>query len=104
MNVLHFTIFTGVESVLPGMSNLGVMIMMGFWYAMQCEGKESKEVLFPDEHESALCGDTVLSLTQPFNGMKSAVMGSLPHYLLLGERPRPLIALFLMMHANTHFR
>ena len=44
MYVLYFTIFTGIESIPPGMSDLGVMIMIGFWYAMQREGKEkSKE-------------------------------------------------------------
>ena len=41
---------------------------------------------------------------QPYNGKKSAVMGCLPHCLLLWERPELLIALFLTMHANTHFR
>ena len=61
--LLHHA-FTGVESVLPGTSNLGVIIMIGFWYAMQREGKEkSKEESFPDMYESTLCGDAVSSLT-----------------------------------------
>ena len=30
MYVLYFTIFTGVESVPPGTSDLGVMIKIGF--------------------------------------------------------------------------
>ena len=30
MYVLYFTIFTGVESVLPGTSDLGVTIIVGF--------------------------------------------------------------------------
>ena len=86
MNVLYFTIFTGVESVPPGTSDLGVTVKIGFCYMMQHEGKgKFKEVLFPDVHESTLRGDAVSSLTRPFNGMKLAVMGSLPHYLLLGE-------------------
>ena len=42
------------------MSNLGVMIMIGFWYVMQHEGKEE---LLPDMHESTLHGDAVPSLT-----------------------------------------
>ena len=86
MNVLYFTVFTGVESILPGTSNLGVTVKIGFCYAMQRKGKgKFKEVLFPDVHESTLRGDAVSSLMQPFNGAKSAVTGSLPHYLLLGE-------------------
>ena len=64
MYILYFTVFTGMESVLPGMSNLGVTIMKGFWYTMQRGGKEkSKEESFPDRHESTLRGDAVSSLT-----------------------------------------
>ena len=86
MYILYFTVFTGIESVLPGTSNLGVMNMIGLWYAMQHEGKEkSKEELLPDIYESTLCGDAVPSLTRPYNGKKSAVMGCLPHCLLLWE-------------------
>ena len=33
MYVLYFTVFTGVESVPPGTSDLGVTIIIGFWYA-----------------------------------------------------------------------
>ena len=63
MYVLYFTIFTGIESVLPGTSDLGVIIMKGFWYTMQCGGKEkSKEESFPDRHESTLRVDAVSSL------------------------------------------
>ena len=105
MYVLYFTIFTGIESVLPGTSNLGVMIIIGFWYAMQHGGREeSEEVSSPDVHESTLCGDTVQSLTRPYNGMKSVVTGGSPHHLLLWERPELLIDLFPTMHTNTHFR
>ena len=98
MYVLYFTVFTGVESVPPGMSDLGVMIIIGFWYAMQREGKEeSEEASSPYVRESTLHGDAVPSLTRPHNGMKSAVMGYLPHYLLLWEQPELLIDLFPMM-------
>ena len=63
MYLLYFTIFTGIESIPPGTSDLGVIIMIGFWYAMQHEGKESKEELLPDMYESTLCGDAVSSQT-----------------------------------------
>ena len=63
MYVLYFTVFTGIESIPPGTSDLGVMIMIGFWYAMQHEGKESKEELLPNMYESTLHGDVVPSLT-----------------------------------------
>ena len=104
MYVFHFTVFTGIESVPPGMSDLGVMIMIGFWFAMQREGKESKKELLPDMYESTLRGDVVPSSTRPSNAKKSAVTGCLPHGLLLWEQPKLLIALFLMMHVNTLFR
>ena len=100
MYVLHFTIFTGIESILPGMSDLGVMIMIGFWNAMHREGKE----LLLDMYGNTLRGDAVPSLTRPYNGKKSAVTGCLLHCLLLWELPKLLIALFLMMCTNTHFR
>ena len=105
MNVLYFTIFTGIESISPGTSNLGVMIKIRFQYVMQREGKEeSKEASFPDVHESTLHGDVVSSLMQPYNGMKLVVMGCLPHYLLLWKRLELLITLFPMRHANMCFR
>ena len=72
---------------------------------MQREGKgKYKEVSFPEVHDSTLRCDAVSSLMWPFNGTKSAVMGCLPHYLLLWERPELLIALFPMMRVNTRFR
>ena len=80
MNILYFTIFTGIESIPPGTSNLGVMIQIRFRYTMQHEERgEFQEVLFPGMHESTLRGDAVSSLMRPFNGTKSAVMGCLPH-------------------------
>ena len=86
MYVLYFTVFTGVESIPPGMSDLGVTIMIGFGYTMQREGKEeSKEASFPDVHESTLHGDVVPSLTRLYIGTKLVVTGCLPHYLLLWE-------------------
>ena len=30
MYILYFTVFTGIESVPPGMSDLGVTIIIGF--------------------------------------------------------------------------
>ena len=51
---------------------------------MQHEGEESNEVSFPDVQENTLHSDAVPSL--------------------LGERSELLIALFPMVHANTHFR
>ena len=86
MYVLYFTVFTGVESILPGTSDLGVTIIIRFWYAMQPEGKERcEEVSSPDVHKSTLRGDMVPSLMRPHNGMKTMVTGYLPHYLLLWE-------------------
>ena len=55
---MYFTVFTGIESVPPGMSDLGVIISIELSYAMQHEGRrESGEVSSPDMHESTLCGD-----------------------------------------------
>ena len=72
---------------------------------MQHEGREkSEEESSSNMHKSALCGDVVWSLTQPYNGMKLAVAGCSPHYLLLWEWPKLLIDLFPMMHANMCFR
>ena len=47
MSVLYFTIFTGVESVPPCMSDLGVTIQIGFRYAQHWEDGEFKEVFLP---------------------------------------------------------
>ena len=86
MYVLYFTVFTGIESIPPSMSDLGVMIMIGFGYTMEREGKEeSKEASFPDVRESTLRGDMVPSLTRLYIGTKLAMTGCLPHYLLLRE-------------------
>ena len=63
MYVLYFTVFTGIESIPPGTSDLRVMILIGFWYVMQGKGREkSKEELFPVVYESTLHGDAVPSL------------------------------------------
>ena len=105
MYVFYFTVFTGIESILPGTSDLGVTIKIGFWYMMQHKGKgESKQVSSPDVYESTLHGDAVSSLMRPYNGTKLAVMGCLPHCLQLWEQPKLLIALFPTMHANTCLR
>ena len=106
MYILYLTIFTGIESILPGTSDLGVMIIIGFYYAMQHEGrKESAEASSPDVRKSTLHGHMVQSLMQPYNGMISAVTGGSPHHLLLWEQPELLIdLLFPMMHVNMHFR
>ena len=68
------------------------------------EGRSLKKCLSPDVHESTLRGDVVQSLTRPYNGMKSAVMGGSLHPLLLWEWPELLIDLFPMMRVNTRFR
>ena len=47
MSVLYFTVFTGIESVLPCMSDLGVMIQIGFRYTQHWEDGEFKEVFLP---------------------------------------------------------
>ena len=87
------------------MSDLGVTIKIVFCDVMQCEGKgKFKELLFHDAHESTLHGDMVSIMTRSLSGTKLAVMGCLPHYFLLGEQPELLIALFPMIHADTHFR
>ena len=105
MNILYFTVFTGIESIPPGTSDQGVTIMKGFWYTMQHGGREkSKEESFPDRHKSTLHGDAVSSLTQPYNGKKSAATECLPHGLALWERSELLLFLFLMMCANTRYR
>ena len=53
---------------------------------MQGEGREeSEEMSSPDMRESMPHGDVAQILTQAYNSTKSAVMGCLPHYLMLGE-------------------
>ena len=47
MSVLYFTVFTGVESVPPCTSDLGVTIQIGFRYAQHWEDGEFKEVFLP---------------------------------------------------------
>ena len=47
MSVLYFTIFTGIESVPPCTSDLGVTIQIGFRYAQHWENGECKEVFLP---------------------------------------------------------
>ena len=47
MSVLYFTVFTGVESVPPCMSDLGVMIQIGFRYVQHGGDGEFKEVFLP---------------------------------------------------------
>ena len=66
--VLYFTVFTGVEFVPPGTSNLGVTIQIVFSYAMQHRGKESNEISFPKVQENTLRSDAVLCL--PFEQSK----------------------------------
>ena len=103
MSVLYFTIFTGVESILPYTSDLGVMIQKGFRYTQHGGDGKFKEVFLPYVQESILHGDTVLKLTRSFSGMKSAGTGCFPHYFLCKGQPEP-IALFLMVRACTIFR
>ena len=47
MSVLYFTVFTGVESVPPCTSDLGVTIQIEFRYAQHWENGECKEVFLP---------------------------------------------------------
>ena len=47
MSVLYFTIFAGLESVLPRTSDLWVMIQIGFRYAQHGGDGEFKEVFLP---------------------------------------------------------
>ena len=55
---MYFTVFTGIESVAPSMSNLGVIISIELSYTMQHEGRrESGEVSSPDVCEGMPCGD-----------------------------------------------
>ena len=103
MSVLYFTIFAGVESVLPCMSDLGVTIQIGFRYAQHGGNGEFKEVFLSDMQESVLHGDAVSKLTRSFSGTKSAGTGCFPHYFLLRGQPEP-IALFPMVCACTLFR
>ena len=104
MNVLYFTVFTGIESVPPCTSDLGVTIQIGFRYTQHGGNGEFKELFFPDVQESALRGDTVMIVMRSFIGTKSAVMGCFPHYFLLRGQPELLIVLFPMVCACTHFR
>ena len=103
MSVLYFTVFTGIESILPCMSDLGVTIQIGFRYAQHGGDGEFKEVFLPNVQESTLRGDVVPKLTQSFSGTKSAGTGCFPHYFLHKEQPEP-IALFPMVRACMLFR
>ena len=103
MSVLYFTVFAGIESVLPCTSDLGVMIQIGFRYVQHGGDGEFKEVFLPNVQESTLRSDAVLKWTQSFSGTKSAGTGCFPHYFLHKEQPEP-IALFPMVHACMLFR
>ena len=103
--LLYFTLFTGIESILPGMSDLGVMINIKFEYTMQREGKEEPEDMSsPQVHESMPCSDAVWFLTQPYNSMKSAVRGCALYCLMLGKQPRLPVVLLPMICVNTCLR
>ena len=55
---MYFTVFTGVESVPPGMSDLGVIISIELSYAMRCAGGRGlEEVSSPDVHEGMPLGN-----------------------------------------------
>ena len=103
---MYFTIFTGIESVPPGMSDLAVIISIELLYAMWCEGgKGSEEVSSPDVHEGTLHGNAARFLMRAYNSTKSMVMGCLPQCLILGNRPELLInLLFPMICANMCLR
>ena len=103
MSVLHFTVFAGIESIPPCMSDLGVTIQIGFRYAQHGGDGEFKEVFLLNVQESVLCGNAVLKWMQSFSGTKSAGTGCFPHYFLRKGQPEP-IALFLMVHACMLFR
>ena len=78
MDVLYFTVFTGIESIPPCMSNLGVTIQIGFRYTKQHEWKgEFNKEFFPEVQKSALHGDAVSVRTQSLSESKSAVTGCL---------------------------
>ena len=68
---MYFTVFTGVEFVPPGMSDLGVTIQIVFLDAMQHRGKEYNEI-FLKVQENTLCSDTVPHL--PFEQLKIFVL------------------------------
>ena len=100
---MYFTVFTGIESVPPGMSDLGVIISIELSYTMWCEGRKGpEEVSSPDMHEGMLHGDVAWFLMRAYNSMKSMVTGCLPHCLILREQPELLInLLFPMICVNT---
>ena len=103
---MYFTIFTGVESIPPGMSDLGVTISIELSYPMWHEGRRRpEEVSSPDMHEGMLHGDAAWFLTRAYNSTKSMVTGCLPHCLILREQPELLInLLFPTICANTCLR
>ena len=59
IHVLYFTVFTGIEFVLPGTSNLGVTIQIVFLDVMQHREKECNEISFPKVQENTLRSDVV---------------------------------------------
>ena len=60
MSVLYFTVFTGVESVLPCTSDLGVTIQIGLDTRNIGKMESSRKFYSPHMQESALHGDAVL--------------------------------------------
>ena len=100
MSVLYFTVFAGIESVLPCTSDLGVTIQIGFRYAQHGGDGEFKEVFLSNMQESAPHGDVVLKWTRSFSGMKSAGTGCFPHYFLRKGQPEPIALFPWCMHAR----
>ena len=98
MSVLYFTVFTGVESVPPCMSDLGVMIQIGLDTHNAGKMEFSRKCFSLDMQESALRGDTVFNWMQSFSETKAAGMGCFPHNFPCKEPPEPT-ALFPMVRA-----
>ena len=85
---MYFTIFTGIESILLGTSDLGVIVSIELSYAMQHKGRrESGEVLHPLTCVRSMPhGDAAQilmhDLTKAWN---RRLLECSPHYLMLRE-------------------
>ena len=103
---MYFTVFTGIESIPPGMSDLGVIISIELSYPMWHEGRRGpEEVSSPDVCEGMPHCDAAQSLTWAYNSTKSMVTGCSPHCLILREWPELLInLLFPTICVNTCLR
>ena len=98
MSVLYFTVFTGIESVPPCMSDLGVTIQIGLDTRNIGKMDPLRKFYSPHMQGSALRSDAVFRWMQSFSGTRAAGLGCFPHGSPCRESLEP-ITLFPMVRA-----